>query len=246
MDRGDRVFFDRPDLLHDLFRMPRVQLVATVRVGDDGYLACVTPFVHDVDESTTMGDLKDSVFLRAAEDYENVDPTAILLMVGPGYFASLAPTSTSTRSQLSSPFRGPATDLYDCTSLPCGHNFATQRPTTWYSILTMGEAIAITWCIRRRWAYIFSKTLPSGYAVSAWQTTFSDMKGRGRVRGRLEGDSSRAHIGRLTDVSCTELICQRRSDDSDAGGDCRGGQCRHQDDRRRRNRFRAGETKDKE
>jgi hypothetical protein len=81
MDRGDRVVFDRPDL----FRMPRVQLVATVPVGDDGFLACVTPFVHDVDESTTMGDLKDSVFLRAAEDYDNVDPTAILLMVGPGY-----------------------------------------------------------------------------------------------------------------------------------------------------------------
>ena len=65
--------------------MPRVQLVATVPVGADGFLACVTPFVHDVDESTTMGDLKDSVFLRAAEDYDNVDPTAILLMVGPGY-----------------------------------------------------------------------------------------------------------------------------------------------------------------
>lgn len=65
--------------------MPRVQLVATFPVGADGYLACVTPFVHDVDDSTTMGELKDIVLQRAAEEYDEVDLTAILLMVGPSY-----------------------------------------------------------------------------------------------------------------------------------------------------------------
>ena len=80
LDREDRIA-----KRSHLFRMPRVQLVATFPVGADGNLACVTPFVHDVDDSTTMGELKDIVLQRAAEEYDEVDLTAILLMVGPSY-----------------------------------------------------------------------------------------------------------------------------------------------------------------
>lgn len=45
----------------DLGVRTRVQLVATFPVGVDGYLACLPPFVYDVDDSTTMGELKDTV-----------------------------------------------------------------------------------------------------------------------------------------------------------------------------------------